>query len=863
MGRPLGMLFPEGAPEASGEGGPHDFSKVVAHHAGKTFEMCGLRKGGREFPLEVRLSRVGQTEGGLFSCGIRDITERKRVEATMAERHCLAALLAEVAVTLSGAESLRQGLQRCAEILVRDIEVAFARVWAVSDEEKLLELQAGAGIYTHIDGGHARVPIGKFNIGRIAESGEPHLTNAVQEDSWVGDLEWARREGMVAFAGYPLKVEEQVLGVVAAFARKPLTEATLQAFASVADNLAQFIKRERAEEALRESEGRYRLLFETNLAGVLRCTPEGRILSCNQALAKMAGYDSPQEVLAHRVLDFYFSAEDRALFLERLLAAGHLTNYEIRLRRKDGNPVWMIANIAITSPSAGGSQVIEGTLVDITERKQAEQALAQERDLLCALMDNSPDYIFFKDTESRFLRTNKAHAKTLGLSDPAQATGKTDFDLFPLEDAKNYYEDERKVFQTGQPLTGRVESVHQADGELRWCSTTKVPIRGHEGRITGLVGITRDITEHMRAEEALRESEGKYRVLYESSRDAIMISTPPEWRFIAGNPAAVALFGAKDEQDFVAAAPWTLSPEYQPDGKLSSAKAPQMIEAAMKTGSHFFEWTHKKFSGEEFLATVTLARVIYRGQTLLLGNVRDITERKRAQDELQQSRQMLQSILDTIPQRVFWKERNLTYLGCNRAFAKDAGLADRAEIIGKNDFELAWRGSAELYRADDKLVMEQDSAKLNFEERQSRPDGSLMWLRINKLPLRDREGRVIGVIGTYEDITERKRAEEMLQLTQFSMEHASDAIFCMNPQGRIVYVNEAACRGLGRSREELLSSSIPDIDPDFPPRGLGVDMVKSQSPRLDEIRNTSPNQAGKDFPGRGNFQLPGVRWEGI
>jgi PAS domain-containing protein len=310
MGRPLGMLFPEGAPEASGEGGPHDFSKVVAHHAGKTFEMCGLRKGGREFPLEVRLSRVGQTEGGLFSCGIRDITERKRVEATMAERHCLAALLAEVAVTLSGAESLRQGLQRCAEILVRDIEVAFARVWAVSDEEKLLELQAGAGIYTHIDGGHARVPIGKFNIGRIAESGEPHLTNAVQEDSWVGDLEWARREGMVAFAGYPLKVEEQVLGVVAAFARKPLTEATLQAFASVADNLAQFIKRERAEEALRESEGRYRLLFETNLAGVLRCTPEGRILSCNQALAKMAGYDSPQEVLAHRVLDFYFSAED-------------------------------------------------------------------------------------------------------------------------------------------------------------------------------------------------------------------------------------------------------------------------------------------------------------------------------------------------------------------------------------------------------------------------------------------------------------------------------------------------------------------------------------------------------------------------
>ena len=146
---------------------------------------------------------------------------------------------------------------------------------------------------------------------------------------------------------------------------------------------------------------------------------------------------------------------------------------------------------------------------------------------------------------------------------------------------------------------------------------------------------------------------------------------------------------------------------------------------------------------------------------------KDITERKVAEEDLYRSRQMLQYILDTIPQRVFWKDRNSTYRGCNRAFATDAGLNNPAEIIGKTDFELACSGSAERYRADDKLVMEKGTARLNYDETQSRPDGRLIWLRTSKLPLHDQEGKVTGIIGTYEDITERKVSEERIRFLAY------------------------------------------------------------------------------------------------
>lgn len=141
--------------------------------------------------------------------------------------------------------------------------------------------------------------------------------------------------------------------------------------------------------------------------------------------------------------------------------------------------------------------------------------------------------------------------------------------------------------------------------------------------------------ERKMADEALCKSEEKYRTLYNSSTDAIMLLTP-EQEFVSGNPAAVKIFGCKDEKEFTSRTPQNLSPQYQHDGTLSSEKDKQMMAIAMEKGSHFFEWTYKRVDGQEFPVTVLLTRMELQGRRMLQATVRDITKRKRAERELQE-----------------------------------------------------------------------------------------------------------------------------------------------------------------------------------------------------------------------------------
>lgn len=222
---------------------------VAQEHGRAEDQRWHLRKDNTRFWANGLMMTLRDGAGILrgFTKIMRDDTRRKLAEDAQAESVQLAALSADVSVALTRNESLHTTLRHCAEAMVRHLDAAFARVWTLNEAEQVLELKASAGIYTHLDGAHSRVPVGKFKIGLIAAEREPHLTNDVANDARLGDREWAAREAMISFAGYPLIVGERLVGVMAMFARRTLTQATLGAMESIANGVALGIERKRIE----------------------------------------------------------------------------------------------------------------------------------------------------------------------------------------------------------------------------------------------------------------------------------------------------------------------------------------------------------------------------------------------------------------------------------------------------------------------------------------------------------------------------------------------------------------------------------------------------------------------------------------
>lgn len=284
-----------------------------------------------------------------------------------------------------------------------------------------------------------------------------------------------------------------------------------------------------AEAALNVSEIRYRRLFETAQDGILILSETGIITDVNPYLLEMLGYSKPQLVGKH-LCDIGFMADSDLCqkTFRSLQESGYVRYNGLPLETQSGKrlEVEFVSNVY----EAGGENVIQCNIRDITEQKRAEgkirqlnedlerrvmertaelatanKELGRERDLLHALMDNVPDFIYFKDAGSRFRVVNRAHAQILGIQHLREAVGKTDFDYFAPQFAQEAFADEQEILKSGNPVIGKVEEVKRPDGTSVWVSTTKMQIRDTHGNIIGTFGVSRDITKSKQFEQALLE----------------------------------------------------------------------------------------------------------------------------------------------------------------------------------------------------------------------------------------------------------------------------------------------------------------------------------------------------------------------
>lgn len=265
------------------------------------------------------------------------------------------------------------------------------------------------------------------------------------------------------------------------------------------------------------------------------------------------------------------------------------------------------------------------------ERKRTEEALVEERKLLRTLIDNLPDYIYVKDSDSRFVMNNVAHVKVLGAAQPQEVLGKSDFDFFPRELAEQYFADEQTIVETGTPLFNREEPVVDAQGGRRWVLTTKVPLFDNQRRVVGIVGMTRDITERKRVEEARRLSEARLQAILDNTT-AVVYLKDPQGRYLLVNRRFEALFNVS-RQEIVGKTDFDLFPHgmaelfRQNDQKVLESRVPLEFEEVAP---------HER----EIRSYISIKVPLCDGAGVpyaLCGISTDITERKRAEEKARQA----------------------------------------------------------------------------------------------------------------------------------------------------------------------------------------------------------------------------------
>lgn len=423
------------------------------------------------------------------------------------------------------------------------------------------------------------------------------------------------------------------------------------------------------------------------------------------------------------------------------------TQIEARILHKDGEPRWVTVWFSVEKDERGRTVKLHGVNQDITSRKQAEQSVRESEERFRRFTEATIEGLVFHE-QGRIIDVNPSAVTIFGYSDVQELVDRNLLEFIVPE----LHELVLQKMQSETVLPYEIQGIHK-DGTIFpvETSTRTYTLGNHTIRISSI----RDITERKKAEgELLRlknaiEQTGDGIALADLSGNVTYAN--PAWAEMHGyTPGEIlgkslSIFHTKEQ----------LEREVLPFNK-----------TAMEVGFNSDEIGHVRKDGATFptLMTGAVQKDQNGAPVGLIGTARDITERKQAEQALRENQQILQAVMDNIPQLIFWKDSDLKYLGCNQNFAKAAGVESPADIVGKSDYDLAWKKEeADAFRQDDMEVISSGQPKYHIIEPQLQADGKQTWADTNKIPMLNAAGEIVGVLGTYEDITERKQAEANLQ----------------------------------------------------------------------------------------------------
>ncbi|WP_353929572.1 PAS domain S-box protein [Okeanomitos corallinicola TIOX110] len=680
-----------------------------------------------------------------------DITDYKQVELALAEKVKLADLRTKIDAILTQSENLIAMMRGCTDILVEHLEVSFARLWTLNPETQILELQVSSGIYIHINGCHSHIAVGRLKIGLIAAQGQPHCTNSLENDPYINNKEWAKREGMKSFAGYPLIVEGEIIGVIAMFSQKTMTAEAFTALGIVANEIAIGIKRKQTESALRESEERFRNLVETSSDCIWEIDVNGTYTYVSPNIKEILGYQQ-QELLGKTAFDLMPPAEAerfnkilKAIFTDRK-PFKYLEKINLH---KDGHLVVLETSGVPRLNSEGEFWGYRGIARDITERKSVEKSLLR----LQKAIESTSDAISITDITGQAIYVNPAFIEIFDYTESQlNNCGGMEANFRNKQLFKIIF----NTVQKGQSWRGEV-AMKTRNGEDVQIDLRTDAITDSRGNIVSFVSIYTDITQRKIIEEGLRLRDRAMA----ATRNGVVIAdvTTP------GNPIIYVNSGFENITGYTAAEALGQDFPLFQDIEINQ-QALLRLKTAMETGKDCTVILHNYSQHSNLLwheLNISPVYDVYGSLTHYIGIQTDITEHKQTEIELLISQQRLQYLLTASPAVIYTRKTKDDFgaIFISNNIESMVGY-EAQEFLTYSEF---WH--SHIHPDDAPSVMRELSQVLekneySLEYRFLHQDGRYRWVYDQGKVVWDEFGNPLELVGYWADITNRKQLEQEL-----------------------------------------------------------------------------------------------------